>query len=658
MGLKHKAIHAMFANPHLAPFELIDRPWQKQDWTLIDHLMVIHKVKDTDYIWDDPQTSIVSMARTLASYYIWERTGSQCVVLVKDGAKAPKPAVREMRLNRPPVPHIDFCKRNLCAIEYTMMKLLADMGMKNKLFLVTGAKGDSSGDQLLEGTSVDNLVSFHQKYLDYQEYQDDCLFGNTLEDLNPPEGELSDLDASYADGSIDRPEGHEGVFVATFADPETIQLSTLRDACLACTSTEADTLLVELANVLKGSVTVCTGDSDLVAVLTACGREGITMRLDNKSYREERDMHMSIFGELLFDIPDNRTSKLQFRDLASSDDRFRVLCDIGAEDEYLLPMTRKEHDSFEVILDKHRNVNFKTTVAMYLYLVGIRGSLYRTFLSRFFESNARDRLDQLGLIVDKGCVSTKTVCYVFETLCPASDQSPLSGSESDTPPCTGEKRKILCQQEDEVPGPYLDDSSQNRMVMSKDQKHVMNGLKRLSKAYVNGMVPRGSYGRFLRMNRAGRHLFLRIKGDVIRDETERREKLFFMALCGTDYNIVPMGLGIKRLMTGVVTNYKAFSSWCRELKSLLWSFGGASSQDCDYYKMGMKLAGFTKVPATIRAKYWTEVNCRLVAKTMKYVCELWTLKKPRPGSEYGFSVCDGVVRFDCDNDSLTVDEAL
>ena len=46
-----------------------------------------------------------------------------------------------------------------------MMKLLANMGMKNKLFPVTGVKGDSSEDELLEGTSVDNLVSFHQKYL-------------------------------------------------------------------------------------------------------------------------------------------------------------------------------------------------------------------------------------------------------------------------------------------------------------------------------------------------------------------------------------------------------------------------------------------------------------------------------------------------------------
>lgn len=649
MGLKHKAIHAMLANPHLAPFELIDRPCQRQDWTLIDHLMVIHKVKKSDYIEDDSQASIVSMARTLACGYISENAGSRSVVLVKDGTGAQKPAVREIRLNRPPVPHIEFCKRNLRAIEYTMMKLLADMGMKNKLFLVTGAKGDSSEDELLEGNSVDNLVSFHQKYLDYQELQDNCVVVETLDVLKPPECELSDVDRSYADGSIDRPEGVNGVFVATFADPETSPVSILRDACLQCTSTEADTLLVELANVLEGSLTVCTGDSDVVAVLTACGRKGITMRVDNKSYHEGRDMHMSTFGELLFATPENLLAKLSRSELASSEDRFRALCDITAEDEYLLQTTREQHNVFEVILDAH-----KEDVARYLYLGGIRGSLYRVFLSRFSELKDRHRLvvrDELRHAVDYAPSTKEPVRYIFETLCPASNESPPSGSEWDKPASAGEKRKVECL-EDQVPELDLDDGADYKLVLSKEQGKVLNGLKRLSKAYMDGMVPRGSYGRFLRLNQAGRHFFVRVKPDVIRDERDRTVKLFFMALCGTDYNIVPMGLGVKRLMTGVVTNYKSFSSWCQELKGLLWDVG--SPRECDYYNMGMKLASLTKIPAKTRSKYWTEVNCGLMAKTMKYVYELWSLKRPRPGPEYGFSVRDDVVHFDCDEDSLFV----
>ncbi|KAK5609584.1 hypothetical protein CRENBAI_004457 [Crenichthys baileyi] len=42
MGLRHMAIHAMLANPHIAPFELVKQPSFRQDWCLIDHMMAIH----------------------------------------------------------------------------------------------------------------------------------------------------------------------------------------------------------------------------------------------------------------------------------------------------------------------------------------------------------------------------------------------------------------------------------------------------------------------------------------------------------------------------------------------------------------------------------------------------------------------------------------
>ncbi len=157
-----------------------------------------------------------------------------------------------------------------------------------------------------------------------------------------------------------------------------------------------------------------------------------------------------------------------------------------------------------------------------------------------------------------------------------------------------------------------DDSTEYKAVLSKERGKVLNVLKWLSMAYIDGMVPRGSYGPFLRLNQAGQHFFVHMKLDVTGDQRERMVKLVFMALCGTDYNIILMGLGIKRLMTGVVTNYESFSSWCKELKSLLWGVG--SPWDCDYYDMGMKLAGFTKVPDKTRSKYWTEANCGLMAK--------------------------------------------
>ena len=645
MGLKHQAFHAMLANPHLAPFEIIDRPCQRQDWTLLDHLMVIHKVKESDYIEGDSHGSILNMARTLACCYVTENAGSRCVVLVKDGAGAPKPAVRETRSKRPPVPHIDFCRRNLPAIEYTMMKLLADMGMANTLFLVTGAKGCSTEDTeaLLEGSSVDNVVSFHEKYREYRDGQDDGVFVNTVEDLMPLECELSDVDPSYVevDGSIDRPAGLDGVFVATFAHPETSQVSVLRDACLQCASTEADTLLVELANILVGSVVVCTGDSDLVAVLTACGREGITLRMDNRSYREGRDMHTSTFGELLFAAPEKLPPKLLDGALSSSGDRFRALCDVAAEDEHLLRATRDHHAAFEATLDDEEQV---VAVARYLYLGGIRGSLYSVFLSRVFNAGARTHgLDALKRSV--GFPSANTVRFIFETVYPASESS-LSEPDDKKPPSAGEKRKASCL--DREPELGLEDGVCN-VVPSKEEGKFLLGTRRLSKAYMNGLVPKGSHGRFLRLNGAGPHFFVRVKR--VQDPSVRMERLVFMALCGTDYNIVPRGLGIKRLMTGVVTNHKAFSKWCQELKSLLW---GSDSGDCGYHSMGMRLACLTKVPPKIRSDHWTGANCGLMFKTMKYVCELWNMKRPRPGPEYGFSARDGTVGFDRE-DSLLVD---
>ncbi|KAL7376567.1 hypothetical protein ABVT39_010656 [Epinephelus coioides] len=67
------------------------------------------------------------------------------------------------------------------------------------------------------------------------------------------------------------------------------------------------------------------------------------------------------------------------------------------------------------------------------------------------------------------------------------------------------------------------------------------------------------------------------------------------------------------------------------MRTLLW--GPGTPTGCDYYDMGMKLADITGVPATTRTKHWTEMKCELMAKTMKYVCELWTLKRPTPGPE-------------------------
>ncbi|KAK2847502.1 hypothetical protein Q5P01_010501 [Channa striata] len=222
MGLKHQAIHAMLANPDVAPLE---EPLECQDWILIDHLMVIHKVKESDY--------------------------------VENGPGAQKPSVREIRSARVTAPHIEFCKRHLGEIEYAARSFSANVDMKEKLFLVTvpGLQGARGGP----------------------------LATRRAGPSRGSRGEFSDLDPSYCDGEIHRPRGLSGLFVSTFAEPTSERLATLREACRGRGGSKADTLLVELANALEGAVTVCTGDSDLVAVLTASRREGLILRRDNRS---------------------------------------------------------------------------------------------------------------------------------------------------------------------------------------------------------------------------------------------------------------------------------------------------------------------------------------------------------------------------------------
>ncbi|KAJ7992816.1 hypothetical protein DPEC_G00265640 [Dallia pectoralis] len=92
-------------------------------------------------------------------------------------------------------------------------------------------------------------------------------------------------------------------------------------------------------------------------------------------------MHTSLFGDLVFAIPENHDETTPFSELSSSEDRFRSMCDIGAEDDHLLRTARIQHDTFELLLDTRGKSNFKESLASYLYQCGVRGSVYCTFLS-------------------------------------------------------------------------------------------------------------------------------------------------------------------------------------------------------------------------------------------------------------------------------------
>uniref|UniRef100_A0A3B3DQJ5 PiggyBac transposable element-derived protein domain-containing protein n=1 Tax=Oryzias melastigma TaxID=30732 RepID=A0A3B3DQJ5_ORYME len=79
MGLKHRALHGMLANPDVAPFEVIDKPDEVQNWVLIDHLMVIHKVRECDYMESDVYPDTFSSKNGEIVWSIAERNELRCL---------------------------------------------------------------------------------------------------------------------------------------------------------------------------------------------------------------------------------------------------------------------------------------------------------------------------------------------------------------------------------------------------------------------------------------------------------------------------------------------------------------------------------------------------------------------------------------------------
>lgn len=603
MGLRNNAIHAMLANPQLAPFDVITRPSDAQDWTLVDHLVNLYKVKPEDYVENNPKLSMMQMAKTLARHYLSEVSDTNFLVLVKDGEQAQKPAIRDTRTRRTAAPHVDFCRRYLCAIEYQMLEMLADAGAKDKVALVTGAQGDCQINDVARCWET-TMVSFHKSYAESE-----------------PRDRKGDDGGFKAERSTKRPKWHLGPFAATFAAPDKAGVLALWYACKTCVGTEADTLLVELANSLPGSVTVCSADSDVIAVLTARGRSGVILRMDNRSYRCDVEMHTSIFGDLILRSPEDQ-GETPPPDLSEREARFRTLCDLSADDvnNDASMHLRAQHDASEDALVKEYN-QCPIDVAEYLVSGGIRGSLYSTYLSRR-ESSAAAALSLLVRAAKNGGRGVDVVTFLFETLYPCTRDSPNA--------TRGQKR---------VASDY-----DNFINESKRHKSDLRGMKRLARAYLSNAVPEGSHGRFLKLTHSGPFLYLRIKESLASDEADRNTKLTFMALCGTDYNFVPRGLGIKSLLTGAITNRQRFSEWCAHTRQLLRTPIALTDTKC--HDLALELAKITRISPVTYQKYWTVKICSLAIKTLAYTDQVWNLRKPKADVRYGLAMhADGVARF-------------
>lgn len=588
MGLKNQALHVMLANPHLSPFSVVERPTLRHDWMLVDHLIMRFKVKASDYVERDPRASVLNMARTLAEHYNQERCAAECLILVKDGSGAQKPAVRDNRDRYPLAPHLDFCRRNADAIDYATLKLLCDMGMKNQVFLVTGCEWGRGGP--CESNSGDVVFHLHV--------------------------------ATDHIGTVARPPGVQRVFVTTFANPSHGHLEFLKAACQKSASTEADTLMVELANILPGTVTVCTADSDVIAVFTACGREGLTLRLANMSYKGDRPMHGSTFANLLMGSPDTSLLRPKDSDLEGRESRFRTLYDISPDDDHLGEQLEILHGEWEsLVLDESQDPALPQQLARYFYLGGIRGSVYGEFLTRLFELNPDGKADVACRIITTilvGPQGWKSKCAfldIFKLLPECHDTDDSEAADENRKTCCGEVA---------VEG--------NGRTVDTKRSHA--NLNKLSKLYMEAVVPRFSNGRYLRLNKMGPHLYIRIKQDVAKCDRLKHKLLVFMILFGTDYTRTFNGLGPKGLLKAGLN--PQFSKWCEDLKAA-WHDEDPERTLKRYHVLYKKLAGMARIPEKTQTR-WTQHNSALAFRTMKYVYDLWRLKHPKASRAYGFCV--------------------
>lgn len=595
MGLKNQALHVMLANPHLSPFEVIDRPESKCDWMLVDHLITRFRVKETDYVEGDRVRSIWNMARTLADLYIRESWTAECLVLVRDGHGAQKPAVRPIRDRYQPAPHIDFCRRNADAIDYLTLKLLCEANVPQAVFIVTG-----------------------------QEW-------SCAEALGEPEYEWPVYLVQYDTNGIctaDKPTGFLGAFVSTVA---TVcakgHLVFLGAACKKSVSTEADTLLVELANSLPGTAMVCTSDSDVIAVLTACGREGLTLRLTNTSYTSNRPMHTSVFGDMLMDS----LSCVGLNDVnfQSSELRLQALYDVKQHDN-VGGYVEERHGEWEQLLQLAlgQSADAGSTeigvqrVAQYLYQGGIRGSVYGEFLHRVTALPTDRKNDLAKIIVTRthDCRVNTPKCTFHETFelfhdcCAGTAAPPIESNKSKRP------------HDDR-----LTDHGPTAKNVEIGQKQMRTSMHRLSKLYAEGKVPRYSNGRYLRLSAMSSHLHIRIKSEVLESESVKHKHLVFMILFGTDYTRTFQGLGPKGLVKVGMDN--SFGSWCEELNTA-WLNPATSFEQ--YHALYNKLAIMSKIAGK-------RIRCdgqlaSLTFRTMRYVYEMWRLADPKADESYGFHV--------------------
>ena len=541
MGLRHDALHAILANPTLSSLDLVEGPGIIE-WLLIDHLIVVHRIRSEDLVEGERELSIRNMALRLANIYTAE-AGTHNMVLVKDGPGLQKPYVADARRRSPTSPHIVFCRDNLEAIESLALSMLWGRGIP--VFLVVGAVAYAASSEQNKAPVVR---------------------------IDVPQSTQTT-----------RPDGYKGVYIVG-GDGTEGPSADLSKACAKCSTVEADTLMMELARALPGDglKVLCTADTDLLALLTAHGSSGVVVRLENKSYRLGREMHESKFPDLLHAgpiQPDKRRQRgrvsIECESRRGAPRRgspaLQDLIDIGdANIDTLLPDARVQHLSWEQALG-----DSSAEVLDILLRCGIRGSLYRHLMIFSGPSVVQNLLAEIG-----GRMTPHKVC--------------------------------------------------SRLFV--ENRRLTRRAMRLAQRYAAGLVPPESYARFLKLSKSGKYFYWRVKRNV--DHKERCRGLVFMALCGTDFNITPQGLGIKALTTAALGHFDDFTTWCETHGDFLLGDKFPPPALCS--DMCTQLARLTGSRKTA----WPAPECRAVILTTKFVLRHWLLKCPCPGPVYGFRYMD------------------
>ena len=541
MGLRHDALHAILANPMLSSLDLVEGPGIIE-WLLIDHLIVVHRIRPEDLVEGERELSIRNMALRLADIYTAE-AGAHNMVLVKDGPGLQKPYVADARRRAPTSPHIVFCRDNLEAIESLALSVLWGRGIP--VFLVVGA----------------------------------VAYATSSEQSKAP---VVRIDVPQSTPTS-RPDGYKGVYIVG-GDGTEEPSADLSKACAKCSTVEADTLMMELARALPGNglKVLCTADTDLLALLTAHGSSGIVVRLENKSYRLDREMHESKFPDLLH-ATRIQPGKHRRRGEGSIECESRRgapsrgspalqdLIDVGdANIDALLPDARVQHLSWERALGES-----SAAVLDVLLRCGVRGSLYRHLMIFSDPSVVQNLLAEIG-----GRITPCKVC--------------------------------------------------SRLFV--ENRRLKRRAVRLAQRYAAGAVPPKSHERFLKLSTSGKYFYWRVKRNV--DHKERRRGLVFMALCGTDFNITPRGLGIKALTTAALGHFDDFTTWCETHGDVL--LGDEFPPPALCLDMCTQLARLTESRKTA----WPAPECRVAVLTTKFVLSHWLLKCPCPGPAYGFRYVD------------------